>query len=128
MLTRLGGLALEPLLGAGSGDDVLAVAEPQKRLQSALLGPQGVELLGDLLQLRSKGGIVALAQLVVDLDAAFARPVDVAVNVLERSHARKNAGHRPCIPALAAEEKQDQNGSTNGRGHDRDHVQERGHA
>ena len=99
MLGRLGGLALEPLFGAGSGDDVFPVAEPQKRLQSALLGPEGVELLGDLLQLRSKGGIVALAQQVVDLGAAFARAVDLPVNVLERSHARKNVGHRARIPA-----------------------------
>jgi len=99
MLSRLRGLALEPLFGAGSGDDVLAVAEPQKRLQSALLGPEGVELLGDLLQLRSKGRIVALAELVVDLGAAFARAVDLPVYVLERSHAGKNVGHRARIPA-----------------------------
>ena len=99
MLSRLRGLALEPLFGAGSGDDVFPVAEPQKCLQSALLGPEGVELLGDLLQLRSKGRIVALAELVVDLGAAFARAVDLPVYVLERSHAGKNVGHRARIPA-----------------------------
>jgi hypothetical protein len=92
-------LALEPLFGAGSGDDVLAIAEPQKRLQSALLGPEGVELIGDLLQLRGKRWIMSLAQQVVDLGAAFARAVDLPVNVLERSHADKNVGPSARIPA-----------------------------
>jgi hypothetical protein len=41
---------------------------------------------------------VALAQEVVDLGAAFARAVDLPVNVLERSHARKNVRHRCRIP------------------------------
>ena len=128
MLSRLRGLALEPLFGAGPGDDVLAVAEAQACLEGALLGPEGVKLAGDFLQLRSEGGIVALAQLVVDLGAAFARAVDLPVNVLERSHGSKNVGRGLFIPALATEEKHDQNGSTNHRSDDRDHVQERRHA
>ena len=99
MLSRLRGLALEPLFGAGPGDDVLAVAEPQERLQSALLGPEGVELVGDFLQLRSKCGIVSLAQQVVDLGAAVARAVDLPVDVLERSHGSKNVGRGLRIPA-----------------------------
>jgi hypothetical protein len=43
---------------------------------------------------------VTLAQLVVDLGAAFARAVDLLVDVLERSHADTNVGRRACIPGV----------------------------
>jgi hypothetical protein len=128
MRAWLGRLALEPLFGAGSRDDVVAVAETQACLEGALLGPESVELGGDLLQLGSKSRVVSLAQLVIDLGAAIARDVDLPMDVFERSHGSKNVGRGLCIPGLLTEEKQDQNGSTNHRGDDRDHLQERRHA
>src|SRR5436190_635112 len=56
------GRALEALFDPGSGDDVVAVAEAELRLQRPLLVPELVEALAQTLELSSRGWVVPLRE------------------------------------------------------------------
>src|SRR5437868_3935855 len=96
-LEALGG-ALESLFDARSGDDVLAVAEAEGRLQRALFVPEVVEMITQALQLGGRGRVVPLREDVPQFGAPLALRLDLLVN-LSQGHVLDNAGRAPLIPA-----------------------------
>src|SRR5439155_14632220 len=92
----LGG-SLEPFLDPGSGDDVVAVAEAESRLQRALLVPEVVEPVTQALELDGDAAVVAVGKGVPELRPALARELDFLVD-LGQGHDGANAPARPLIP------------------------------
>src|SRR5947208_3178535 len=95
----LGG-SLEPFLDPGSGDDVVAIAEAEGRLQRALLVPEVVEPVTQALELGGGAGVIAVGQRVPELRPALARQLDLVVN-LGQGHAFGNAAGAALIPGPA---------------------------
>src|SRR5207302_9855301 len=84
---------LEPLFDARPGDDVLAVAEAEGRLQRSLLVPQVVKALAQRLELGGDLRVVTPGELVPELRPPLAQSFDVFVDLGE-GHARSNADSR----------------------------------
>src|SRR5438477_10750482 len=88
---------LEPLFDARPGDDVLAVAEAEGRLQRSLLVPQVVEALAQRLELGGDLRIVTPGELVPELCPPLAQSFDVFVDLGE-GHVRSNDVSTSFIP------------------------------
>src|SRR5439155_22643304 len=92
----LGG-ALESLFDARSGDDVVAVAEAEGCLQRALLVPELVELVTQILELGGRGRVVTLGQGVPQLGPPLACLLDLLVDFGE-GHVPENVVRARLIP------------------------------
>src|SRR5712691_10329404 len=88
-------MALEALFRPGARDDPLPVAPPQLRAELPLLLPQLLEPFLDAVHFGLQRRLIALGQVVPQLDPALAELVDLAVDVFQRSHIRFNAATAP---------------------------------
>ena len=77
------GRALQSLLDAGPGHDVVAVAEAEGCLEGALLVPQLLEARVETLELGGQGRVVALRELVPQFRAPLARLLNLLVNLCD---------------------------------------------
>src|SRR5438132_13474824 len=82
----LGGGSLQPLLGAGARDDVVAVAEAEGRAGLPMLGPQRLEALVEGLDVGDDLRVVGLGQQVPQVVAFLVLTLDVGVDLVDRSH------------------------------------------
>ena len=71
------GRALEALFDAGAGDDVVAIAEAELRLQRALFVPETLEMIAQTLELGGRCWVVTLGEHVPQLDTPLARLIDL---------------------------------------------------
>ena len=71
-------MTLEAFFGAGAGDDALTVAPAELGTELPLLLPKLLEPLLETMHLGLHLRVVALGQLVPELDAPFAELVDLA--------------------------------------------------
>src|SRR5438876_7364423 len=92
----LGG-SLEPFLDPGSGDDVVAIAEAEGRLQRALLVPEVVEALTEAFELGGRGRVVSLGEGVPQLRPPLACLLDLLVD-LGQGHVFENVAEPRLIP------------------------------
>src|SRR5438132_4110401 len=97
LLGRASGCALEPFLDPGPGDDVVAVAEAEGRLQRALLVPEVVEPVTQPLELGGGAGVVAMGKRIPELRPTLARQLYLVVN-LSQGHVVGNAADGRLIP------------------------------
>src|SRR5947208_7176474 len=82
----LGGGSLQPLLGAGARDDVVAVAEAEGRAGLPMLGPQRLEALVEGPDVGDDLRVVGLGKQVPQLVAFPVSTLDVGVDLVDRSH------------------------------------------
>src|SRR2546423_14963343 len=94
----LGGGSLQPLLGAGARDDVVAVAEAEGRAGLPMLGPQRLETLVEGLDVGDDLRVVGLGKQVPQLVAFLVSTLDVGVDLVDRSHGSSNGRRRAHIP------------------------------
>src|SRR6059058_2421494 len=90
--------ALESFLDPRPGDDLVAVAEAESRLQRALLVPELVEPVTQALELDGDARVVAMGKGIPELRPPLARLLDLVVN-LGQGHVVGNAISRVLIPA-----------------------------
>ena len=96
---NLGCGALEALVGAGSREDCVSVAEAERRPDLALLVPEPCDLGLEIGQLRAHLVTAAGTELLPELRAPLAEPFDVALHLNQLSHAASNGGALNDIPA-----------------------------
>src|SRR5437764_1483083 len=82
----LGGGSLQPLLGSGARDDVVAVAEAEGCAGLPVLGPQRLEAPVQGLDVGDDLRVVGLGQQVPQLVAFLVHTLDVGVDLFDRSH------------------------------------------
>src|SRR5436190_18276278 len=92
------GCPLESLFDSRSGDDVVAIAEAEGRLQRALLVPEVVEALTEALELGGRGRVVPLGEGVPQLRPPLACLLDLLVD-LGQGHVFENVAEPHLIPA-----------------------------
>src|SRR5207253_10776953 len=80
----------QPLLVAGSLDDLVAIAEADAGLERALLVPERRKALLELAQLFGKRGVVSLGKQMPELGPTPGGAVDLGVYLVERGHAHQN--------------------------------------
>src|ERR671930_1214794 len=91
------GRALESLFDARSGDDVVAIAEAEGRLQRALFVPEVVEVVTQPLELGRGSGVIPLGEDVPQRRPPLALVLDLLVDLSE-GHVALNAGRARLIP------------------------------
>jgi hypothetical protein len=106
-------------------DDLLPVAPADARTGDAMLLPEALDFLLDLLVLGSEKDIVASGELVQQLGAALGQPLDLRSDLVQ-CHALKNDWPPRDIPS-APEEVRDQHEAADDGGRDRNRVPEADH-
>ena len=75
--------SLETFFDSRPGDDMVAVAEAEGRLQRSLFVPEAIEVLAQTLELGGEGGVVTLRKVVPQLGTSLARLIDLLVDLGE---------------------------------------------
>src|ERR1051325_1898658 len=88
----------EPLLVAGSLDDLVAVAKTRACLEHALLVPERSDALVERMQLGREFRVVALREEVPELGAALGGAVDLFSDLVDIGHACSNEVTTAAIP------------------------------
>jgi hypothetical protein len=96
---RSGG-ALEPLLGPGAANDVVALPEPEAGTLGTVLLPERLEPFVDRLDLVDHSGIAPLGQGVPEGYPALAQRIDLFVEFRVDDHASFNAERAYPIPVI----------------------------
>ena len=102
MIGRSLGGALEALLHACAGDDLRPVSEPERRAYPAMLVPEGLDPLVELLELGGHIGVAAFREAMPELDAAVAQPFDLVSDVLKCAHVQDKRETGPPYSALTS--------------------------
>jgi len=95
---RRSGSAREPLFVAGALDDQVAVAEPDRRPDGALLVPQVRDLPVEPFVLGGEFRVVAFGELLKNLGPPVGEPVDLLFDLLQSTHVDENAPNHQTIP------------------------------
>src|SRR5207302_4634086 len=99
----LGGGSLQPLFSTGARDDVVAVAPPERRSSLPVLGPEGLQVLVERLDVGRDLRVVALREEVPQLVPLFVHTLDLGVDVFDRSHVSCNETPGFSIPLVVSE-------------------------
>src|SRR5439155_23103895 len=113
-----GSVPLEPFLGPGALDDVLAVAPTELRVQSTVFVPEVFELSVELVDLVPDGRVQALREALVQLGPQLAQLFDFRVDHVQVGHASINAGHVRLFPRAEEIPRDDREAGEPGRGGD----------